>query len=298
MVMTGIRNCGYYIKEGMKSIVNNKVMSFASATTVAAALFVFGVFTLLVVNVDSLMSNVENKIEIQAFLRDNVTTIQEKSIERTIDDMPNVKEIKYESKTDALKNYEKQLGENKDYAKGLEKDNPLPASFIIKVDKPESVAGVSSKIKEIKGIEKVNDGQGVVDKVIHVTKIVKVTSFILMIILAVVAIALISNTIKLTVYARKREIGIMKYIGATDWFIKWPFVIEGMVLGFLGAIISIIVLSLGYNYLIGFIQKDAVIFSLVSPYQIMEQLLWQFSLVGVFIGGLGSLISIRKFLVI
>ncbi|HBG38041.1 MAG TPA: ABC transporter permease, partial [Clostridiaceae bacterium] len=131
-----------------------------------------------------------------------------------------------------------------------------------------------------------------------ITRIIKTTSFVLMIILGVVAIALIANTIKLTVYARKREIGIMKYIGATDWFIKWPFVIEGMVLGFLGAIISIIVLSLGYNYLIGFIQKDAVIFSLVSPYQIMEQLLWQFSLVGVFIGGLGSLISIRKFLVI
>lgn len=297
MVMK-ISNCGYYIKEGMKSIVNNKVMSFASATTVAAALFVFGVFTLLVVNVDSLMNTVEDKIEIQAFLENNVTTIQEKNIEKTIEDMQNVKEIKYESKADALKNYENQLGENKDYAKGLEKDNPLPASFIIKVDKPENVLSVSSKIKEIKGIEKVNDGQGVVDKVIHITKAVKITSFILMIILGAISISLISNTIKLTVYARKREIGIMKYIGATDWFIKWPFVIEGVVLGFLGAITSIIVLSLGYNYLIGFVQRDAVIFSLVSPYQIMKQLLWQFSLVGVLIGGFGSILSIRKFLVI
>ncbi|HBG38040.1 MAG TPA: ABC transporter permease, partial [Clostridiaceae bacterium] len=141
-----ISNCGYYIKEGMKSIVNNKVMSFASAATVAAALFVFGVFTLLVVNVDNLMSDVENKIEIQAFLNNGVTTIEEQNIKKTIEDIPNVKEIKYESKTDALKNYEKQLGENKDYAKGLEKDNPLPASFIVKVDKPESVVGVSSKI--------------------------------------------------------------------------------------------------------------------------------------------------------
>lgn len=293
-----IRTFGYYIKQGVRSAVNNRVMSLASIATVAASLFIFGLFTILVINVDNVVNSVQNKIEIKAFLKNDVTTIKQREIKREIEKISGVKEMKYESKEDALENYIKQLGENKDLAKGLDKDNPLPASYIIKVEKPSDVAFVSKEIKLLDGIEKVNDGQEIVDQVIRITKFIKGSSMVLMIILGIIAVFLIENTIKLTVYARKKEIGIMKYIGATDWFIKWPFIIEGVLLGFIGGIVAIGLLYYGYGYVANFVSKDIVILSLVSGDSIIGKLIWQFSLVGMFIGGTGSLMSLRKFLVV
>lgn len=293
-----IKTFRYFFKEGLVSIKKNKVMSVASVSTVAAALFIFGVFMLLVVNVNKVISTVESEIEIKAFLKNDFTTIQKQQIEKKIKGIDGVKEVKFESQEDALKKFKSDLGEKADLANGLELENPLPASFIIKVNKPEDVAGVSTKLKSYSEVEKVNDGQQMVDTIMRVTAFIKIASILLMAILGVISISLISNTIKLTVFARKREIGIMKYIGATDWFIRWPFVIEGMLMGLLGAIISILILGFGYGYGANLISENQMIFTLVPYNEIIFTLGWQFSLIGVFIGGIGSLLSIRKFLVV
>lgn len=293
-----IKTFKYFFREGMVSVKKNRVMSVASVSTVAAALFIFGVFMLLVVNVNKIVSTVENEIEIQAFLEEDVTTIQKQQIEKDIKAIDGVKEVEFESQEKALEKFKEELGEKADLANGLELENPLPASFIIKVNKPQDVSVVSEKLKGHSGIEKINDGKQMVETIMNVTGFVKITSILLMAILGIISISLISNTIKLTVFARKREIGIMKYIGATDWFIRWPFIIEGMLMGLLGAAVSILILGFGYGYGAKVVSESQMIFSLVPSNEIIFTLGWQFSLIGVLIGGIGSLLSIRKFLVV
>lgn len=293
-----IKTFKYFFKESISNIIKNRVMSFASITTVAAALFVLGIFMLLVANVNKMVTSVEDKVEIKAFLNDDVTTIRQNEIESEIKKIPAVKSIVFESKEEALEKFKSQLGENSDLANGLDLKNPLPASFIIKVDRVENVADTSNKIAKMEGIYKVKDGRDILDKLIRVINFIKASSLALIVILGAVGIFLISNTIRLTVYARKKEIGIMKYIGATDWFIRWPFLFEGMFLGLFGAIISILLLRFGYNYVVKIVATDVVIFSLIPAEYIIKTLAWQFSIVGIVIGGLGSLISLRRFLVL
>ena len=293
-----IRTFKYFAKESINSIRRNRVMSFASVSTVAAALFVFGVFMLMALNVDKFMQTVESKVEIKAFLNDSVTTLKQQGIEDQIRQIIHVKSINFESKQQALVNFKKELGSNSDLADGLELDNPLPASYVIKVDKPENSMSVSNQVSKITGIGKVNDGKEIVDQIVKVTRFIKIISIVIMIILGVIAISLISNTIKLTVYARKREISIMKYIGATDWFVKWPFIMEGILLGLLGAILSIALLILGYSFVSKAVSTGIIVFSLVPPKEIVTGLIYQFSLIGMVIGGIGSLLSIRRFLII
>lgn len=293
-----IRTLNYFAKQGLTSMKRNRVMSFASITTVAASLFIFGVFMLMVLNVNQLMKNVENGIEIKAFLKTDLTTMKEKSIKKEIEEISGVKEIDYESKEQALDKFKKQLGEKKDLANGLELDNPLPASFIIKVNKPSDVSNVSKAIKSIEGIDQVKDGQQMVDKIVRVSGFIKALSLILMTILGIISISLIANTIKLTVFARKREIGIMKYMGATDWFIRWPFVFEGMLLGLFGSLASILLLYGGYSYAVKAVVTSDVIFTLLPAKQLMPSLIKEFAGIGVLLGGFGSVVSIRKFLVV
>lgn len=293
-----IRTLNYFAKQGLTSMKRNRVMSFASITTVAASLFIFGVFMLMVLNVNQLMKNVENGIEIKAFLKTDLTTMKEKSIKTDIKEISGVKEIDYESKEQALDKFKKQLGEKKNLANGLELDNPLPASFIIKVNKPSDVSNVSKAIKSIEGIDQVKDGQQMVDKIVRVSGFIKALSLILMTILGIISISLIANTIKLTVFARKREIGIMKYMGATDWFIRWPFVFEGMLLGLFGSLASILLLYGGYSYAVKAVVTSDVIFTLLPAKQLMPSLIKEFAGIGVLLGGFGSVVSIRKFLVV
>lgn len=293
-----IRTLNYFFKESLKSIKRNRVMSFASVTTVAAALFIFGVFMIIISNVNSLVDTVENKVEIKAFLKDDISSLKVRDIEKEIKAISGIKSVTFESKDEALKKVTEQLGENKDLTEGLEEDNPFPASFIIKVNKPSDVSYVSKELSKIEDFEKINDAQEIVNQIIKITRFIKLFSLILMIILSVIGISLISNTIKLTVYARKREISIMKYIGATDWFVKWPFFLEGIMLGLLGALIAIGFLSAGYSYGMKMVSPNILFFSFVPLKVIFQTLLWQFLLVGMFIGGFGSLISIRKFLVL
>jgi cell division transport system permease protein len=292
-----IKTFAHFFNEGFKSVVRNRLMSSASIITVTATLFVFGVFMALVLNVNNIAVSQSGKIEIEGFLRIDNTLSQRNEIEGSIKRIKGVKSLEYISKEQALQNLKIMLGGNKDLASGLDTENPLPASYIIKVDNPLDVKEVSKQLKIMNVFEKINDGQEIVNKIIKITNFIKLASLVLMILLGVVAVSLISNTIKLTVYARKREIGIMKYIGATDWFIRWPFIIEGVALGLLGALISIIMLWVFYAYVSNLISKDLMLFPLVTTSQLLNTVGYGFCILGFLIGGIGSTLSIRKFLV-
>ncbi len=293
-----ISNVGYFFRESFRSSKRNRVMSIASIGTVAAALLIFGIFMLLILNVNKIVDSVVDKVEIKVFLNDDVTSIQQTEMEKNIKSYSGVKSVRFESKEQALENYKKMLGDDADLANGLSEKNPLPACFIIKVSDAEDVTPIAQKASTLPGVYKIVDGQETVTKLIKIINVVQGTSLTLMIILGVIAVFLISNTIKITVFTRKREIGIMKYIGATDWFIKWPFLIEGLTLGFIGSVISLLILGLGYRYITNAVDEGTLLFSLVPAAKVMHSMILEFLGVGMFIGGAGSLFSMKKFLAV
>lgn len=294
-----ISSIKHFIKDALKSLNRNRTIGFASAATVAATLFILGIFLITALDVKQIIKDVESKVEIKVFLSEDVTIGQEQELKDKFGTISDIKEIKYESKEDAIKKFKEQLGEdNESLIEGLEKRNPLPNSYILKVSSPESVTGVVEQIKDMEGIYQVQEGRKVVDTIIKVTNTIKWAGIAMFIVLIGVSLFLIGNTIKITVYSRRKEIGIMKFIGATDWFIRWPFIIEGMIIGLSGAVIGCIVLY--YTYLLIYTKITSAMFmiKLVGPSFVLSTISWQFILLGMIIGALGSILSIRKFLAV
>jgi len=289
----------YYIVDALRSLKRNKTVSMASVATVAATLFILGVFLLIVFNVNSAIQELGSKLEVKIYLKDSITISEKSSLERALNNVTGVSEIDFEDKADALEKVKKQFGEeSKALVEGFEKENPFPNAYIVRVEKPEVVNNVVKAIEGLSGIEKIKDVREIVEKIIKITNTLKIIGLALFVILISVSLFLIGNTIKLTVYSRKKEIGIMKYVGATDWFIRWPFIIEGMLLGITGAIISTGVLYYVYKMIFQKFANALLGFTLINPHFILSTTLWQFMLGGLFIGAIGSIISIRKFLIV
>lgn len=289
-----------FITDALKSLRRNKTISIASVATVMATLFVLGAFVMILLNVKVGITDVESQVEAKVFLNDNISIDDQKNVLGKLNDIPEVINISFQTKQEALNQWKVQLGsKNKELLSGMEQNNPLPNSYIVKVKSPEDITKVESSLKGVSGIYEISDGRDIVSKISAVTKTVKWVGGVLLVILVGVSLFLISNTIKLTVYARRKEIGIMKYIGATDWFIRWPFIIEGMVIGFFGAVVADIVIynvyALAYNKAGSFV---STMMTLVDPMYFVTNLSWAFIIGGIFIGALGSILSIRKFLIV
>ncbi|AND86025.1 FtsX-like permease family protein [Clostridium tyrobutyricum] len=289
----------FFISESLKSLNRNKTISTASVATVAATLFILGVSILAMVNVNQGILQVQSKVEVDVYLKDNITSSQKKDLENKIKSNGNIQSLTYVTKSQAVDKFRNQLGEqNKSLVDGLEKDNPLPNSYIIKVTNPEYVSKLVSSIQDMPGIESIQDGKGIVDKIVKITRTVRWIGIVILVIMVGVSLFLIGNTIRLTVYSRRREIGIMKYIGATDWFIRWPFIIEGIIIGIIGAGVADIILYYLYRMLYFKTSSSLILMQLISPQYVYSNILGIFLLVGVIIGALGSLLSIRKFLAV
>lgn len=291
-----IKTFGHFFNEGFKSVIRNKLMSIASIITVTAALFIFGIFMAIVLNVNSIANSVTTKIQIEGFLKNNISISEQHAIETTITNIKGVVKVEFVSKGQALAKLKSWLGNNKSLANGLDSQNPLPQSYVIKVNEPGSVGYVSQQLKDMNIFYKINDSKTIVDKVIRITGFVKLASLVLMLVLGMVSISLIANTIKLTVFARKKEIGIMKYIGATDWFIRWPFIIEGVTIGLIGGLLSVLMIWGSYLYVSNLISKNLMLFEMVTTSDLVNRIGLSFCFIGMFIGGIGSTLSIRKFL--
>lgn len=286
-----LRSIGYFFKEAFTSLVRNKWMSIASIGAVAAALIILGSTLLLSVNFDYILKDVESQIEITAYIKDSVDKDAIDKLEKDVKKIKGVKNVDFISKADAWKEFKKQMGE--DLLEGM--DNPLPNSLRIDVDNPEKVAEVAKKIQKFPEMEKVKYGKDVVDKLFNIIHWTRWVGIIVMIVVTVISIFIISNTIRLTVFARRREINIMKYIGATDWFVRWPFLIEGMLLGLIGSIIAVAILTFGYNYIYFEVKLNLPMISLIPVESLYSYGSWAL-LVGMLIGTFGSSFSLRRFL--
>lgn len=291
-----ISTVNYFIGDAFKSFKRNKTISIATIITVLVTFIVLGVFSLVAENLNLAIGGLEDKIELVVYLDDNITPIDKKEIQVKINSQKGVKEIQYESREDAFKKLqENNAGILKGYT--LEK-NPLPASYIVKLEDMSYAPAIREAIKDLDGVESVSNEQESIDTIQSIIKFTKIIGTVLFIILIGVSIFLIMNTTKLTVYARRKEVGIMKFVGATDWFIRWPFIIEGILIGLIGTFLSIIALYFLYKFVISFIAARVIILNLIPVSYVFTSLLWKFVLGGVLVGGCASYLALRKFLVV
>jgi cell division transport system permease protein len=301
-----ISTVGRHFREGAKNIVRNGWMSFASASAISISLFILGVFLLLAVNVNHWTKEVENQVEINVYLEMTATATQVTELQNEIGSIPEVSKVEFVSKDQGIDILREKLGADGDsILEGFDGDgNPLPDAFNVQVTEPRQVSIAAEKIEALDQgqkeprIWKVDYGKGTVESLFRVTKIVQNVGLILVIGLAFTAMFLISNTIKLTILARRREIGIMKLVGATNNFIRWPFFIEGAMLGIVGSLIPVIILLYGYWQLVdrSRLALGTLMIQMMPLSEIGPKIALLLLGIGFLIGVWGSTISVRKFL--
>ena len=291
-----IQTIEYYFREMLLSMIRNRWMTFASIGTVAVALFVLGVFLILVMNMNKMASSLESQVQISVYISDNLPEAGRKEIERMTRDMKSVSAVEYVPREVALKKLQERLGENKKILDALGESNPLPNSFLVTLKSAEDVKKTAALIADLYGVEEVKYGQDVAANLFELTHLIRFFGLILMTLLLFATVFIISNTIRLTVFARRKEIAIMKYVGATDWFIRWPFILEGVGLGFIGGGVSALVLRNFYSAMVAKVYESLTFFPMVEQYPFMNYLTIALIGAGIFIGILGSTVSLKRFM--
>ena len=286
----------YIVRETMISLKRNSWMSFASIGTVAVSLFVLGMFLILVVNMNRMVASLESQVEISVYIRDEVSDSGIHALEERITQMQGVESVKYVDRETATKRFRERLGDQQFLLDSLGETNPLPNSFEVRILRPDMVRTAAEAIAEMPGVETAKYGQDVVEHLFDITRLVRLFGLALMFVLAMATLFIISNTIRLTVFARRKEIAIMKYVGATDWFIRWPFLLEGIVLGCLGGIVAAIVLRGAYRVIAAKIYDTLAFFPLLPENPFLHYVTAAILICGMFVGALGSTISLKKFL--
>ena len=291
-----LRTTEYFIREVCISIKRNSWMSFASISTVAVSLFVLGMFLIIVLNMNRMASMLESQVQINVYLDDKLKGSEIDDLEDDLKKMQGIESVQYVSREDAIVRLKERLGDQKYLLDALDDKNPLPNSFEVTVKQPTMVETAAKAIEKFGGVESVKYGQDVVEHLFDMTRLVRIFGFTLMLLLAGATLFIISNTIRLTVFARRKEIAIMKYVGATDWFIRWPFLLEGVVLGFFGGVLASIALRSIYGLITAKVYSTLAFLPLIPQYPFVNFISLVMVLSGMGIGALGSTISLKRFL--
>ncbi|MDR1664701.1 MAG: permease-like cell division protein FtsX [Clostridiales bacterium] len=294
------RTLSYYLREAARNLIKNRLMSVASILTVASCILIVSVFYCLAANVDFFLGQLEESIQVSVFLRDDVSVEGVQELNSRIHAIPHVVNVVYVSPDEAFEDIKAGMG-NPALFDGLSGKDVLPRSFDVEIDDIRNQPDVINALESLSadGVENIRHSQELADGVRVFSDLLRVVCVVLIIILGVISIVIIINTIRITVNARKTEINIMKYVGATDWFIRWPFVVEGVLIGFLGGLIPSVACWFLYGYAVGAIPELIPLISFVKfrpGYDIFMYLLPFDLLLGMFIGIIGSVFSVRKHL--
>lgn len=294
-----LNSWGFAIKQAFKQVFRNRAMSIASMFSITAMLLILGLFFILVVNINMVSETAKKQFDtIQVYLQDTTTYEQASAMLADLDKTEGVKEATYLSNEEAMAKWKAKWGDNAYLLDGLDK-NPLPNSLLVKVTELEAADAVVAKVKTFQGIEDVKYYKDTVDQLMKITRFIQIGATIVIVFLVIISVVVVSNTIKLTVLAREREISIMKYVGATNWFIRGPFLIEGILIGILSALISVGVISLIYYKISELVGQQLFVMlstTMVPGAFLVIHLVWVFAALGVSIGACGSIISMRRFL--
>lgn len=277
-------------------MARNSWLSLSSVGIVTVSLIILGASLLLVVNADKLANSVESSVEITAFLKEDVDKSDRLALEKQIHKLPDIDQVQFVSREQALQDMKKSFGERADILDSLEKNNPLPDAFRIKTKQAEAVPATAKKLEQMKGIDQVRYGQGVVERLLAITRWVRIACVVALALLTLAAVFLIATTIRMSVFARRREIGIMKILGATNWFVRFPFLLEGIVLGLTGGLLALLVVDLGYISLVNKLKQSIPFIQPVTDPHLILSILGSMLGLGIIIGAIGSWFSLRRFL--
>ena len=289
----------YTVKQGFTQIFRNRGMSLASIFSVLAMLFILGIFFAILVNLNLFTEVVKQDYDqVEIFMEETSSQEQIDGAMSKLENFEGVDSVAYRTKEEALDIMKERWGES-GYLLDSLGENPLPASILISVNSIEDATAVSEYAGTLEGVEDIQYYQETVDKLTSVTNGLQIGALVVMAFLIVVCVVVVSNTIKLTVFARAREIRIMKYVGATNWFIRGPFMAEGIIIGIIAALAAAGLMTLLYSNVVNIIgtQVIAIVSSpLISVGYLAGNMLVIFLALGVSIGAWGSIVSMRKFL--
>lgn len=294
-----ISNLSLFFKDGLKGIKRNITISIASIAAVTAALFVLGLFLLLLLNVKIGINDFYSEPKIQVFLSNDITAEEQQKIYSKIKRADGVNNITFQSKAKALAYLEKKTGiKIKDLSANSENNNEISNSYIIKVNKPDDISNIAFKIDGLKGVAEITHSEDNVEKLLSITKLAKWLEIALFLTFVIVSLILINNTMKLSLYSRREEIGIIKSLGATDWFIRLPFIFEGMIIGFLGGIAAVAAIYFVYHFAyIKVVSYTASIFmNFIAPSFILTIMSWSIILISTIVCSVISMFAVKKLL--
>ena len=288
----------YLFKEGIIGLWRNRTMALASIGTIILCLLILGMSYGIGTNIDYLIAQIEEKFGVTAYIEEGLSNEEITQLQSRIESMQQVEEVIYISKEDALKSFSEDNGDEDLFAM-FKEDNPLPASFEITTTNISGQAEFVKALNSFEGIDETVYFENETASFMRIRNTVNYVCLAILVVFVVVGLMLMSNTIKLAVYVRRREINIMKYVGATNSFIRVPFLIEGMLIGFLGALISILLITGAYDWIM---QKAATMtgvlsgFSLLPTSEVTGALLPMYLVLGIGIGLIGSAFAIHKHL--
>ena len=288
-------NMGFYFREALLSFRRSTLMSISAILSTTTILLIVGMFLLISINSSLFLKNLESQLEIIVYLEDNISKAELNTLTNNFNSINEIKEVKFVSKEEAYQRLSKDLGEQKDILSAIEK-NPLPASFEIQIKDPKMIEQIANQITKFVKVEEVEYGRETAERLLNFTYIFRRAGMLVLALLVFASILIISNIIKITVYARRNEIEIMSLVGATSWFIKWPFIIEGFLQGFISAILSIIILYNLYFFATNKVHQVIPFLPLVVDNMDLLPIGIAIVLLGSFVGILGSMFSVGKYL--
>lgn len=283
----------YIIPQAFKSLKLNGWMTFASIMTISITLFLCAICWLLVVNIDANAEQMESDVRVSAYIDQTVSSEDYDALQKKIEAIDDVDKVEFVSKAEGLTELENRFG-GVDLEETLGGNNPLPDRFSISAVDKDSVKSVAKAVKKLTGIETVRYGEGSVEKLFALTDTVRKVGITLIVLLGIAAITLVAMTIRLTVFARRKEIMVMKWVGATNAFIRWPFLLEGIILGVIGALIAVVLVFICYKYAGVYVANTISFVYLSQLSDIWLNILGFAVLAGLLMGAFGSIISLIK----
>ena len=282
---------GYFSREVLTNIRRSPLMSVASVTTVLVLTIILGYFTALMMNLEALAHSLLREVQVVAYLDDDANRV---SVAQQLDRIPGVEEAHFVSKETALKKLvERMQGRIK--VDDLTR-NPLPDSYEVAVDNADSLEVVAKRAQRIAGVSYVKYGEEIAQRMLRFNSLVRTVGVVILGLLFLSTVLIVSNTIRLTVFARRKEIEIMQMVGAAEWFIRWPFILEGVLQGLVGSVVAATLVGGSYSLVVPKLMQTITFLPMVQAEALLPMLIPALIFNGAFVGGLGSLLSVNKFL--
>ncbi len=291
---------GYLIRDGLQNVFKNRKSTISSLTIMCATMLVFGIFFLIGENVNYIINTVEQAQGIEVFINNDTTEEEIAELGEKIRAIEAVNKVEYVTKEQALNRLKERLKDQSYVLEIYEKNNILPTSYIVTLTDLAKSKEVQEQIMTFDHVKEITSSDQTISTLLKIANGIRIGTGVFLIFLIIISVFIISNTIKLSVHSRRKEISIMKYVGATNSFIRWPFIIEGIVIGIMAALLSILIIGLLYNVVAGKIMESSVValinISLLSFSEMFNLIIIVYMALGIGVGVLGSAISMRKYL--